>query len=106
MTQRSILLLPVAAALALATLAGLPDPALAATDASQIGKNLGEMLSEWATYLFLGVLALVAIPPLAKRDVSGGLVLALLAVVLGGFVFFQSGVGELIKSIWETGAGR
>ena len=106
MTYRRTLLLSLAAGLALAALAGLPDPALAASDASQIGKNLGEMLSEWATYLFLGVLALVAIPPLAKRDVSGGLVLALLAVVLGGFVFFQAGVGDMIKSIWETGAGR
>jgi hypothetical protein len=105
-TDRSTVLLPLAVGLALASFAGLPEPALAASDASEIGKNLGEMLSAWAGALFLGVLALVAIPPLARRDVSGGLVLTLLAVVLGGFVFYQSGVGDLIKSIWETGAGR
>ena len=64
------------------------------------------MLSAWAGALFLDVLALVAIPALARRDISGDVVLTLLAVVLGGFAFFQSAVGELIRSIWETGAGR
>jgi hypothetical protein len=99
--------LPLAAAVALAVAAGLPESALAQGEAAEIGKNLGEMLSAWAGALFLGVLALVAIPPLARRDVSGGVVLTLLAVVLGGFVFFQSGVDDLITSIWqETGAGR
>jgi hypothetical protein len=96
------LVLPLVAGIAVAILAGLPDSALAATEGAEIGKNLGEMLSAWGSALFLGVLALVAIPPLARRDVSGGLVLAMLAVVLGGFVFYQAGVGDLIKTIWQT----
>jgi hypothetical protein len=80
-------------------------PALAATtDPSALGKNVGQMFSSWATYAFMGVLGLVAIPPLAKRDVGGGVVLVGLAILLGGFVFYQSGMGSLIQGLWHHAA--
>ena len=80
----------------------LAEPALAAGSAKDVGKNVGEMLSSWATYLFTGVLALVVIPPLAKRDVGGGMVIAGLAILLGGFVFYRSGAADLIEGVWKT----
>ena len=88
----------VAAGAALLALAGA-DPALAASD---LGRNLGEEIRTWATALLLGVAALVAIPVLARRDVNGGLVLALLVLVLGGFAFAQGAVKQVIEEVWRS----
>lgn len=80
-------------------------PAMAATtDPSNLGKNVGQMFSSWATWIFMGVTALVAIPPLAKRDVGGGVVLLAMAILLGGFVFYQTGMGNLIQGLWHHAA--
>ncbi|MTD43789.1 hypothetical protein GKE82_05575 [Conexibacter sp. W3-3-2] len=59
-------------------------PALALAETSDVGQNLGEEIKTWATTLLLGVAALVSIPVLAKRDINGGLVLALLVMIVGG----------------------
>ena len=80
--------------------------ALAATEpaaaASELGRNLGNEIKTWATALLLGVAALVAIPVLARRDVNGGLVLALLVLVLGGFAFAQGTVKQVIEEVWRA----
>jgi len=78
----------------------LAEPALAAT--SDVGRNVGQELKTWATALLLGVAGLVAIPVLAKRDVNGGLVLALLVIVVGGFVFAQPAVKSVITGLWRA----
>lgn len=44
----------------------------------------------------------MAIPVLAKRDVNGGLVLALLVVLVGGFVFAQGSVKAVIDGLWHA----
>jgi cobalamin synthase len=88
------------AALAAAMFAEVTAPAFAAT--SEIGKNVGAEVKSWATTLLLAVAALVALPVLAKRDVNGGLVLALLVVVLGGFAFAPDAVKHTIDSIWQS----
>ena len=87
------------AAVALALLAAPPE-ALAAT--SEIGKNLGDEVKALATALFLGVAALVAIPVLTRRDVNGGLVIALLVVILGGFVFAPGSVKQVVVELWRA----
>ena len=97
------LLSSVGLSLLLVALAATPAFA-ATTDPSNIGKNVGQMFSSWATWIFMGVAALVAIPPLAKRDVGGGVVLVGMAILLGGFVFYQSGVGDLIQGLWHHAA--
>jgi cobalamin synthase len=78
-------------------------PALAAT--SDIGKHVGDEVKSWATTLLLGVAGLVAIPVLAKRDVNGGVVLALLVVLVGGFAFAPDSVKHAIESLWRSIAG-
>jgi hypothetical protein len=75
-------------------------PALAGT--SEIGRNVGEEVRSWATTLLLGVAGLVAIPVLTRRDVNGGLVLALLVILVGGFAFAQGEVKHVITSLWEA----
>jgi len=79
------------------------DAALATT--SNIGRNVGDEVKQWATTLLLAVAALVALPVLARRDVNGGLVLALLVVLLGGFAFAPNAVKEVIGSLWRAIAG-
>ncbi len=89
-----------------ALLAGLVacDPALAAS-ASDIGRNVGSEVDTWAKALLLGIAGLVAIPILAKRDLSAGVVLALLVVIVGGFVFAPSTVENAITGVWHAISG-
>ena len=94
-----VVLLPLAGFCLLA----LAEPALAQT--SDVGKNIGREIKTWATALLLGVAGLVAIPVMAKRDVSGGLVLALLVVIVGGFVFAQPAVKAVITGLWQSIGG-
>ena len=94
------------ALMALATAAVLlfaAAPALA--DTSQIGKNVGDEVRSWATALILGVAALVGLPVLFKRDVNAGLILVLLVIVVGGFVFAPTAVREVIRGLWRAIGG-
>ena len=81
----------------------LVEPSLAGP--SQVGRNVGREVKTWATALLLGVAALVAIPLLVKRDVNGGLVLVLLVVIVGGFVFAQASVKSVIDGLWRAIGG-
>lgn len=78
---------------------GAPE---ALADTSEIGKNVGSEVQGWATTLLLGVAALVSIPVLARRDVNGGLVLALLVIIVGGFAFAQPAVKQVITALWQS----
>jgi len=77
-------------------------PESAFADTSSIGRNLGNEVKALATGLFLGVAALVAIPVLTRRDVNGGLVIALLVLILGGFIFAQESVKTVIVELWRS----
>jgi hypothetical protein len=99
---RRILLLALLAGVLTAT--AVADPALAA-GTSQVGQNVGREVSSWARAIMLGVAGLVAIPVLARRDVAGGLVLALLVVIVGGFVFAPTTVESAITGLWHAIAG-
>ena len=81
----------------------LAEPALAQT--SDVGRNVGREVRTWASALLLGIAGLVAIPVLAKRDVNGGLVLVLLVVLVGGFVFAQESVRTVINGLWRAIGG-
>ena len=90
------------AAFAGATLLALAGAEPALAQSSDLGRNLGNEVKTWATALLLGVAALVAIPVLARRDVNGGLVLALLVLILGGFAFAQGTVKQVIVDVWQA----
>lgn len=77
-------------------------PSIALADTSDVGTNLGNEIKTWATTLLLGVAALVSIPVLAKRDINGGLVLALLVIIVGGFAFAPDAVKGVIVSMWDS----
>ena len=86
-------------------LAAVGDPAMALAETSEIGKRIGNEVRTWATTLLLGVAGLVAIPVLARRDVNGGVVLALLVILVGGFAFAPESVKAAIQSLWRSIAG-
>ena len=94
---RLILVCALASALLLVVMV---EPSLAGP--SDVGRNVGREIRTWATAILLGVAALVAIPLLAKRDINGGLVLALLVVLVGGFVFAQGSVKAVIDGLWRA----
>jgi cobalamin synthase len=98
-------LLMLAATLSVAGLLVLVTGAPALADTSDVGRNVGREVKAWGTALLLGVAALVAIPVLAKRDVNGGLVLALLVILVGGFVFAQDSVRAVIDGLWRAIGG-
>jgi len=85
--------------LALVVWLAFADPALAA---SEVGRNVGREIRSWATALLLGVAGLMAVPVLAKRDINGGLILVLLVVLIGGFVFAQDAVRAVIEALWRS----
>jgi hypothetical protein len=108
--RKSIMLIAlVAMALAVLLVLLAVHPALAAPDpsggdgkTSQIGTNLGNEVRSWAKALLLGVAALVGLPALAKRDLSQSLVIAVIVLVVGGFIFADGTVKTVIQSLWST----
>lgn len=92
--------------LALGTVISLVVAAMGATtamaDPGQFGRNLGDQVKSLSTGLFLAVAGLVTLPILGRRDVNGGVVLAGLVVVLGGFIFAQDMVKNVIVDLWKT----
>ena len=92
--------------LALGTAISLLVAAMGATtamaDPGQFGKNLGDQVKSLSTGLFLAVAGLVTLPILGRRDVNGGVVLAGLVIVLGGFIFAQDMVKHVIVDLWKT----
>ena len=98
----NLILLALAGLLALALV--VVEPALAAGSARDVGRNVGGLLKEWAGWLFGGVTAIVAIPYLARRDVAGGLVFTLIALIVGGFVLAGPTVAQIIESIYKLAA--
>jgi hypothetical protein len=80
----------------------LVEPSLAASD---VGRNVGKEVDAWAKAILLGVVALVALPAIARRDLAQGLVIALLAALVGGFVFAPGAVKDMIASLWKAIGG-
>ena len=97
---RLILVCALAGALFLVVLV---EPSLARP--SDVGRNVGREIKSWSTAILLGVASIVAIPVIAKRDVNGGLVLVLLVVLVGGFVFAQASVKAVIDGLWRAIGG-
>ena len=98
----NLILLALAGLLAVALV--VVEPALAAGSARDVGRNVGGLLKEWAGWLFGGVTAIVAIPYVARRDVAGGLVFTLIALIVGGFVLAGPTVAQIIESIYKLAA--
>ena len=101
--RRCLLVTPILVAALVLVLGPLVDPAWAQT--SEVGKNVGREVKTWASAILLGIAGLVAIPVLAKRDVSGGLVLVLLVILVGGFVFAPQQVMAVIDGLWKAFSG-
>ena len=87
------------------------EPALAgpASDTSNpggdISTNVGDWIKSWGQAILLGVAALVGIPALARRDLGQGMVIVLLTILIGGFIYADGAVRGVMKTTWEQIAG-
>ena len=86
----------------IATIVFVPPEALAAANpATDVGRNLGDLLKQWAGWLFGGATAIIAVTHLGRRDIAGGLVFAGMAVLVGGFVLAGPQVADIIRGLYE-----
>lgn len=90
-----------ATVLAVVMLGAIVDDALAANSATDVGRNLGGLLKQWAGWLFGGATAIIAVSHLGRRDVAGALVFAGMAILVGGFVLAGPQVADFIQGIYE-----
>jgi cobalamin synthase len=74
----------------------------ALAETTHFGRNLGDEAKSLSVALFLAVAGLVTLPILGRRDVNGGIVLAMLVIVLGGFIFAQGSVKQVIVELWSS----
>jgi hypothetical protein len=99
MSRRAVLsTVALAAALTLTVI----EPSFAASD---IGKNVGGEVTSWAKGLLLGTAALVGLPALLRRDIGQGVVIVLIVVLVGGFVYAGGQVQDTVQTMWKTVAG-
>jgi len=94
------------AAVTVALLAGvlalaLVEPSLAA---SGVGKRVGEEIRTWAVAGF-AVVGLAGIALVMKRDIAGGAVFAVLALVVGIFIFAPNQTEKIIKALGRALGG-
>jgi hypothetical protein len=94
-----MLALPIAVIAALLVV----NPALAAD--SGIGVNIGHEVDAWARGLLLGTATLVGLPALARRDMGQGLVIVILTILIGGFVWAGPQVEGAMSTLWNSVAG-
>ncbi len=67
---------------------------------SGLGKNLGEELSGIVEPLLISVAALVGLPAMFKRDLSQAIIIFIMVLVLGGFVFATDEVKSAVDAFW------
>jgi type II secretory pathway component PulF len=117
MMSRKWYVLVAVALVAVAIMLLIVDPALAQNattttttpdsggGGSGISHNLHVEIGAWAQALLLGVAGLVALPALAKRDMSQSLTILLIVIVVGGFVYKPELVQNVIEKMWGALAG-
>jgi hypothetical protein len=89
---------------ALAAVLALAPVALAQSG-EDIGQNAGELLSGWASALFMGVVAIVSIVFLINRKYTELLVFIVIAVVVGGFAIAPDSAEAAIRGIFRALTG-
>lgn len=99
--QPAFLIGAAVAILVLLVLGASAREAFAANSATDVGRNLGGLLKTWATWLFGGATAIIAVTHLGRRDVAGALVFAGMAILVGGFVLAGPQVADFIKGIYD-----
>jgi hypothetical protein len=104
MSRRVILTGAVLAVLLLAVGAGSASAATFAT--TDVGQNLGNWLAKLGGYILIPTAGLFGIAALFRRDVGHALTIALIAIVVGIFVYDQAGAQNIISSVAKTLTGQ
>jgi len=94
----------ISAAIAVVALAVFVDPAVAAP-ADQYGNKLGDMLKAWAGGLLFACAGFAGISALMRQDLGQAIVIFLVTVFVGGFVFAEGTMQTVITDVWQTATG-
>lgn len=100
--RKSIVLLALAAGAALVG----AEAALAQGGGEDIGGNVGELLGGWATELYVGVIAIVAIVFLFSKRYVELAVFCVAALVVGIFVSSPEAVSQAAQGLGNTILGN
>src|SRR5262249_27722776 len=97
---------PAAAAPRVALVAAAASgPSSGGGSAVDAGDNLGRILKSWGAAVLLGVAGLRGLAALVRRDVTEGVTLLAIAVIVGGFIYAPDQVKGLIQSLWQPISG-
>lgn len=80
-------------------------PAALAQAGESVGENVGELLSGWASSLFTGVVAIIAIVFLMSRKFAELAVFLGIAVVVGGLVLAPDSAAAAMKGLFQAVVG-
>ena len=94
-----------AALAGLALLAFTPAALGAPGDGESIGKNLGELLSGWAIWLYAGVTALVSVVFLLNRRYNELAVWMVAAIAVGIIILSPASFSGLVEGIGDAITG-
>jgi hypothetical protein len=95
MSRRSVFILALAVALAIALLAA--GPALAA--GNDVGRNLGSLLRHYAAQIYGGIVAIVGLVFLINRRLNELALFFVAAVLVGWLVFSPDQVADAARAI-------
>jgi hypothetical protein len=71
-------------------------------DVTDAGKHLGDLISAWSAALLLPVAGFMGFAAFGRGGVGAAIVVAVITLIVGGFVFAPEEVIAFIKSIWHT----
>ena len=91
-----------AAGLAALLLATMASSAAAATASADVGSNVGSWLTGLGQDVLIPVAGLFGIGALFRRDIGHALVIALIAVIAGVFVYDTKGATQMIHAVANT----
>jgi hypothetical protein len=100
--KRSLTL--ILASAAIGTLTSLLAPA-SALAVSPLGHNIGSEVKSWGSGLLLVTAAAVGLSVLGKKESGPVLGIALIVLVLGGFLFAPGAVKAVIEGVWKSVGG-
>jgi hypothetical protein len=84
------------------------EPALADPNGAtkDVGEGIGDLLKGWAKALIPGIVAIVAVPAIARHDFAQAISILIVALLVGGFAFMSDDVlTDIIGGTWTTITG-
>lgn len=70
-----------------------------AAGGGDVAQNLADQLKHWAELITIPTAGLVALPALFRRDVGHAVVILVIVLIVGAFVFDAGGVQNMVQTV-------